>query len=168
MALLRDAFGQITLEVQFSSPLLLWTGEGDLLFDSKTYLPSKLIGLTESQVALSTPQSHPSFQQVLSQTADRTLYFDNDPGPLTTIINLIWRETETDNWESAFVIEGRLSDARYVPSEALLTVNIEPILYDINHGITEGWNNASQLRRNSTDKGMEYINKLNQDIRWPP
>ena len=158
----------MTLEVQFSSPVLLWTGEGDLSFDSKTFLPSKLMEISETQVALSSPQSYPSFSQVLTQSGDRMLYFDNDPGPLTTIINLIWRETETDDWESAFKIEGRLSDCVYNPSSQLFTVNIEPVLYDVNHNETEGWNNDSQRRRNANDAGMEYINKLNQDIRWPP
>ena len=188
MPTLQDGEGQMTLQINFSetqrpfpmgddrrtdgtielNPLRFWTGEGSLTFNSNIYEPSKLMDIGESQVALGAAQSFPYFSLALTQNADRNLFFDNDPGPLTVIVNLIWRPDLDTAWESAFKIEGRLSDVEFIPETSILTVNIEPLLYDVNHGETEGWNNASQRRRNADDAGMEYVNKLNQAIRWPP
>lgn len=171
MALLADAQGQLTLEIGFKSPLIpirLWTGEDNLIYNGNTFIPGKLMDIGETQIAISPPQSYPYFAMALTQDGDRMRFFNNDPGPLITTIEFLWRIREGLNWQSAFKIEGRLSDAVFTPSDSLFTVNIEPILYDVNHGVTEGWNNASQRRRNSDDAGMEYVNKLNQNIRWPP
>ena len=182
MPVLQDGYGQLTLEIDFSSnPVRLWTGDGNLSFGGNTYLPGKLMDIGESQVALSAAQNLPYFSIALTTDGDRTRFLNQDPGPLPAKIQLIWRESETDStpsetdstrpknkWVSAFTIEGRLSDVEFTPSDSLLTVNIEPRIYDVDKGVTEGWNNASQQRRTEGDKGMEYVNKLNQSIRWPP
>ena len=171
MAVLSDGEGQLTLEIAFKTPLIpirLWTGEGNLRFETNTYLPGKLMDIGETQIALSVPESLPSFAMALTQDGDRLRFFNNDPGPLTTTINYIWRLDHRNPWASAFVVEGRLSEAVVTLADSLLTVTIEALLYDSNHGETEGWNHAAQLRRDATDRGMEYINKLDQSVRWPP
>ena len=171
MAILNDGDGQLLLEIGFKSPQIpvrIWTGEGNLTYKTNVYLPGKLMDVGETQVAISSPQSLPYFTQALTQSGDRLLYLNQDPGPLKATITWIWKLPTATAWTEAFKVEGRLSDVEFTPVNSLLTVSIEPLIYDINHGETLGWNHADQLRRNSTDRGMEYINKLDQGIRWPP
>lgn len=169
MAILQNAVGQLTLEVFFATdPIRLWTGEGNLTLATKTYIPGKLVDIGETQIAVNEPKNFPYFSMVLTLEGDKNKFFENDPGPLRSLIQFVWRASGSSVWQVATSVEGRLSDVEYTPRDATLTVSLEPQIYDVPTGEVLKWDHPSQQLRDSTDVGMEYVGKLNQPIPWPP
>lgn len=159
---------QLILHINFDVPYNIWTGDGNLTFDGKTYVNSEF---NANEIDISAGQKGQRLTLTLPAVNQEDIirYTNQDPGPRDVELSMIWRESHTDAWQKAFTFIGKLSDP-YI-QDGLLTVECETYTGDVDRGLTRNWSDADQKARFTGDRGLEAMPKLAEQgltLSWPP
>ena len=96
--------------------------------------------------------------------------FLQDVGAVEVEVSLIYSVDRGATWRSApLSYSGRLSSPTMVNGR--LTVELETLRGDVDHGEIRYWSHEDQERRYPGDKGLEYMRQLAQkgtETGWPP
>lgn len=157
------------IRVLLPTPLNLWTGEGDLTFDSVNYTGAgDLLAVNLIPLEAGIHERRASLELSVVSPAMRTALLD-DPGPTKVEIRQIYSTDLGQNWTAVNrIFRGRLSNPRI--TSQLYSVDVVQRIVDIDRGRPLKWSDATQKRRSPGDRGFEMASQLEAgfDIRWPP
>ena len=146
-----------------------WSGDEDLIFDSKAYAGRNFIALSGSENSIGAP-SRRMTASFAATTPELRAALLQDPGPLMVVIEWIVSNDYGQTWNRVphkFV--GKLS--KPVIKDGIYSIEIETYGGDIDRGRPLKWSHDDQQKRFPGDRGMEYTRRLAEGIRdatWPP
>ena len=157
------------ISIETDPPTRIWTGQGRLNFNGQNHEGAgRLLHVSNIQL-----ETRPSKRVTITLSAIPKAIraqFLQDVGALKTTIRLIFSKTQGKTWQAApLSFSGRLSTPNM--SDGKLTVEIETLLGDVDHGITLFWSHEDQQSRDPDDLGMEYMRQLSRqgvETGWPP
>lgn len=160
---------QNLITVMTSTPLRLWTGKQDLVYQGQTYLGAgNVLSVGEIELGLQQPDRRLSIT-LSGIPSGRRSQFLQDLGPLPVIVKWIRSSDLGQNWTEVSSFTGRLSNP--IMQDGSIQVEIETERGDIDHGSVVRWSHEDQQRRYPGDLGMEHLRALSQqgiDTTWPP
>ena len=173
MPLLAESQCEIAVEIMYSpTPLRLWTGDGDLVYETNTYTGGGIVAVGDAEIESEQPIDSFGFDLSALSAANRTRYLNADPGPLQVNVRWMWRASDAEAWKQAALYSGRLNEFQY--TNGVLSVSVKTVAWDVDRGETLLWDNQTQQRLYPGDLGFGYASQLLGEggaavqIPWPP
>lgn len=158
------------IEIHLPTPLLLWTGEGDLEFDGRTWQKAvRLIDIDQATLNVGFEAEPLNVSLSVESPELRVLALrENGVGSEITI-RWISSVDGGNNWiESDFKMRGRVSEPSI--SGAVFRCKVERRFVNITKNIVSYWSAESQKAVDPTDRAAESMSAIASgvEIRWPP
>ena len=158
-----QGFTDLNIDTQYD----FWTGHGDLVLGSTTYMSTKdLINIEGVEHRLSEAAARPRVTFSGVNPKLRTLLL-HDPGRVEVTIGAVrW---DGNNWvKIPRVVRGLLTDP--VMQGLMYTFEVTPEKLDVDRGDVAYWTDEDHRRRHPNDGIFQHVRTLSDgvDIRWPP
>jgi len=155
-----------------STPIRIWTGEGDLTAGGETYQGmASTLEIGPIEAVTGSPDRRLQLRIGAIPMALRAQFLQ-DPGPRPVTVRLA-RVSRTGSAPAATLLptleRGRLSTVTM--QEGVLEVEIETYRGDVDLGVPQLWSHEDQQRRYPGDRGLEYMRALARSGitgAWPP
>ena len=147
-----------------------WTGRGRLDYAGELYEGGgRAVGVGEVELVSGNPDQRLTITLSSIPPSVRAEFLQ-DVGAVEVEVSLIFSVDRGATWRSApLSYSGRLSSPTMVNGR--LTVELETLRGDVDHGEIRYWSHEDQERRYPGDKGFEYMRQLAQkgtETGWPP
>ena len=163
-------WSQYAITIQTDPPTRFWTGRGRLDYSGDLFEGGgQAVGVGEVELVSGNPDRRLTITLSSIPSALRAQFLQ-DVGAVEVEVALIFSADRGSTWQSApLSYSGRLSSPTMVNGR--LTVELETLRGDVDHGEVRYWSHEDQMRRFPGDKGMEYMRQLAQkgtETSWPP
>ena len=163
-------WAQYAITINTSPVTRFWTGRGRLDYLGDLYEGGgRAVGVGEIELVSGNPDRRLTITLSSIPTSVRAEFLQ-DVGAVEVEVALIFSADRGSTWRAApLSYSGRLSSPTMVNGR--LTVELETLRGDVDHGEVRYWSHEDQERRFPGDKGMEYMRQLAQkgtETSWPP
>ena len=154
-------WSQYAITIQTDPPTRFWTGRGRLDYSGDLFEGGgQAVGVGEVELVSGNPDRRLTITLSSIPSALRAQFLQ-DVGAVEVEVALIFSADRGSTWQSApLSYSGRLSSPTMVNGR--LTVELETLRGDVDHGEVRYWSHEDQERRFPGDKGMEYMRQLSE------
>ena len=161
---------QYAITINTSPVTRFWTGRGRLDYQGDLFEGGgRAVGVGEIELVSGNPDRRLTITLSSIPPSVRAEFLQ-DVGAVEVEVALIYSTDRGDTWRNApLTYNGRLSSPTMVNGR--LTVELETLRGDVDHGEVRYWSHEDQERRFPGDKGFEYMRQLAQkgtETGWPP
>ena len=157
------------------SPFRLWSGQGQLTLNGKTYEGTTFDGgalasISPVENSIGDPSSRAVVSIAVPNAAIRSM-LNIDVGPVWVEVFNIYSIDGGLSWTKLRTgIAGRLSRPNFDVEGSVYTVEIETWSGDADRGRPKLWSDESQKAEYPNDRGMEFLREYESgvEIKWPP
>ena len=163
-------WAQYAITINTSPVTRFWTGRGRLDYQGDLFEGGgRAVGVGEIELVSGNPDRRLTITLSSIPPSVRAEFLQ-DVGAVEVEVSLIFSADRGSTWRAApLSYSGRLSSPTMVNGR--LTVELETLRGDVDHGETRYWSHEDQERRYPGDKGFEYMRQLAQkgtETSWPP
>ena len=163
-------WAQYAITIQTNPISRFWTGRGRLDYQGDLFEGGgRAVGVGEVELVSGNPDRRLTITLSSIPPSVRAAFLQ-DVGAVEVEVALIFSTDKGATWRSApLSYSGRLSSPTMVSGR--LTVELETLRGDVDHGEVRYWSHEDQERRFPGDKGCEYMRQLagkGTETGWPP
>ena len=151
-----------------------WTGEGDLVFDSKTWegthsdeINGSLMRISSIQETTDSPDARMQIFINVTKDSVRSMLARDFGSPKVTVF-WVWSQ-DGRTWQR--IPRRYIGNVSQVTANGgVLTVEVETRTGDVDKGLTIWWNDESHRQRYPDDTGFRHLRQLQEvgaQIKWP-
>lgn len=163
----------IDRRAEVTQPAYWWNGEGDLVFEGKTWRGpggpyGNFVGTNDIEQETNLPDERAAVEILLDSDTAWALW-SQDLGPVRVELGFIYLKAGV--WTRIpRRIKGRLSELGIDPARNMVDFEIESPHGSIIRGTPKWWSHATQSAEFPGDNAFEQaaVNAASNDRRWPP